>query len=235
LPFAGHPTIGTAAVLAASEPDRQTLTFEEGVGPVTVTLDRGTIRLHLPAPAYESIDQAPSAATLAGALALPEGAVVESWYAGIGLKFCFIRLASPELVDRARLDRSVWEASIADGWSPNLYVFAGELGDGFADDLDDDARVYSRFFAPAVGVAEDPATGSAAASLVASLAHRSHRQHTTQRLTISQGVAMGRPSTLHATAHKENGALTEVTVGGYAVIIGTGIMNLSTGAAECVR
>lgn len=86
--------------------------------------------------------------------------------------------------------------------------------------------MYARFFAPAAGVDEDPATGSAAASLVAGLALRSPGQHGTCRLRVSQGVAMGRPSTLHGTAHRENGLLTQVTVGGNAVVVGTGTMDV---------
>jgi trans-2,3-dihydro-3-hydroxyanthranilate isomerase len=216
LPFAGHPTVGTAAVLARSGPE--TFIFEEGVGPVTVTVEGRMIRLHLQNPVYESTDEAPPATAVATALTLPEDAIVDSWYAGIGLRFCFVRLASPELVDQARLDRTAWEAAIAERWSPHLYVFAGDLRDG--------AHVYSRFFAPAVGVDEDPATGSAAASLVASLAQRSPGEHGTYRLRVNQGVAMGRPSTLHGTAHRENGLLTQVVVGGHAIVVGSGTMNL---------
>ena len=221
LPFAGHPTVGTAAVLAASEPARRTFVFEEGIGPVTVTVDDRMIRLHLDAPVYETIDEAPSATAVTKTLDLPENAVVDSWYAGIGLRFCFVHLANRHLVDRARLDRTAWQAAFADRWSPNLYVFAG--------DFRDEADVYSRFFAPAAGVEEDPATGSAAAALVASLAQRSPEHHGTYRLQISQGVAMGRPSTLHGTAHKQNGRLTRVTVGGHAVLIGTGTITLPAG------
>jgi trans-2,3-dihydro-3-hydroxyanthranilate isomerase len=227
LPFAGHPTVGTAAVLASSGPANQTFIFEEGVGPVTVTVEDRMIRLHLQTPVYESTDEAPPTAAVASALTLPEDAIVDSWYAGIGLRFCFIHLASPELVDQARLDRTAWEAAIAERWSPHLYVFAG--------DLRDDNPVYSRAFAPGMGVDEDPATGSAAASLVASFAQRSPGQHGTYRLRISHGVAMGRPSTLHATAHQANGLLTQVIVGGHATIVGTGTMNLPAEAARCAR
>jgi trans-2,3-dihydro-3-hydroxyanthranilate isomerase len=218
LPFAGHPTVGTAAVLAAPGPDRQSLVFEEGVGPVTVTVEGRMVRLHLHAPAYETTDEVPPGIAVARALTLPEDVVVDSWYAGIGLRFCFVRLASPELVDRARLDRTAWEVAVAEHWSPHLYVFAGDFCDG--------GHVYARFFAPAVGVDEDPATGSAAASLVASLAQRSPQKHGTYRLQISQGVAMGRPSTLHGTAYKEYDRLAQIVVGGHAVIVGSGTMTL---------
>jgi trans-2,3-dihydro-3-hydroxyanthranilate isomerase len=221
LPFAGHPTVGTAAVLASLE-ERNTaerrFVFEEGIGPVTITVDGQTIRLHLYAPDYETTDEAPRAAAIAKALALPEDAVADSWYAGVGLRFCFVRLTDPELVDRAVLDKAAWQAEIADGWSPHLYVFAGDHRDG--------AHLYARFFAPAVGVDEDPATGSACAVLIASLAQRSPEPHGTYRVQIDQGVAMGRPSVLEGTAHKRDDRLTEVVVSGRAVIIGNGTMTL---------
>lgn len=223
LPFAGHPTVGTAAVLARrgeGDAAEQQFVFEEGIGPVTVAIDGQTIRLHLRSPDYETPDDAPPAAAIAKALTLPEDAIVESWYAGVGLRFCFVRLADQGLVDRAVLDKAAWAAGIADGWSPHLYVFAGDHQDG--------ARLYARFFAPAVGVDEDPATGSACASLVASRAQRSPHQDCTYHIQIDQGVAMGRPSMLEGTAHKENGRLIEVVVSGHAAIVGNGTMTLPT-------
>jgi trans-2,3-dihydro-3-hydroxyanthranilate isomerase len=216
LPFAGHPTVGTAAVLAHLG-ERDAFVFEEGIGPVTVAVDGNTIRLHLRSPSYETTDETPAPAAVAKALTLPEDAIAESWYAGVGLRICFVRLAGPELVDRAALDKAAWEAGIADGWSPHLYVFAG-----------DSARVHARFFAPAVGVDEDPATGSACAALVASLAQRSPEQDGYHRIQIDQGVAMGRPSALEGTAYKANGRLTEVVVGGHATIVGSGTLTLPT-------
>lgn len=220
LPFAGHPTVGTAAVLASlgRRPGERGFVFEEGVGPVTVTVEGPTIRLHLHTPEYASAAATPPVPALAGALALPADAVVESWYAGVGVRFCFVRLADRELVDRARLDRTAWEVGVADNWSPHLCVFAGDFRDG--------ARLYVRMFAPAMGIDEDPATGAAFAALVASLAQRAPGRDGVYRLQVDQGVAMGRPSVLEGTATKENGRLTEVTVGGRAVIVGAGSMTL---------
>jgi trans-2,3-dihydro-3-hydroxyanthranilate isomerase len=223
LPFAGHPTLGTAAVLAHRGDRTVTgppFVFEEGIGPVTVAVDGQTVRMHLYSPDYQATDETPPAAAIAKALELPEDAVVDSWYAGIGLRFCFVRLADPELVDRAVLDKAAWEAGIVDGWSPNLYFFSGDHRDA--------TPLYARFFAPAVGVDEDPATGSGCASLVASLAQRSPQPDGTYRVQIDQGVAMGRPSRLAGTAHKRDGRLTEVVVSGQATIIGTGTMTLPT-------
>ena len=220
LPFAGHPTLGTAAVLArrnGAQAARQ-FVFEEGIGPVTVTVDGPVIRLHLRSPDYQTTDEEPPAAAIASALGLPEHAIAESWYAGIGLRFCFVRLADGELLDRVALDRSAWAAGVARGWSPDLYVFAGDYRDG--------AKLQARFFAPGVGVEEDPATGSACAAVVASLAMRSPEGGGTYRLQIQQGVAMGRPSELEGTARKQDGRLAEVVVAGRAVIVGHGTITI---------
>lgn len=221
LPFAGHPTLGTAAVLASLDETgtaEREFVFEEGVGPVTVTVDGQTTTMRLWSPDYETTDETPPAAAIAKALGLADDAVAESWYAGVGLRFCFVRLADRELVDRAVLDKAAWEAGVADRWSPHLYFFASAG--------QDDAHVHARLFAPAMGVDEDPATGSACASLVASFAQRSPKQDGTYRLQIDQGVAMGRPSVLEGTASKERGRLTEVAVAGRTAIVGNGTMTL---------
>jgi trans-2,3-dihydro-3-hydroxyanthranilate isomerase len=220
LPFAGHPTVGTAAVLASLGGEKQFI-FEEGIGPVAVAIDGEAIRFYLRPPRYESSSEAPPAAAIARALSLPPDAIADCWYGGVGLKFCFIRLASPDLVDRAVLDKAAWADGVSGGWAREMYVFAGDFRDG--------ARLHARMFGPGVGVDEDPATGSACASLIASLAARSPEQDGTYRLHIDQGVAMGRPSVLEGTARKEDGQITEVAVGGSAAIVGHGTMTLPAG------
>ncbi len=220
LPFAGHPTVGTAAVLASLRGEKQ-FVFEEGIGPVAVAIDGEAIRFRLRSPRYESSPEAPPAAAIARALSLPQDAIADCWYGGVGLKFCFIQLASPELVDRAVLDKTAWSDGVAGGWAREMYVFAGDFRNG--------ARVHARMFGPGVGVDEDPATGSACASLIASLAARSPEQDGTYQLHIDQGVAMGRPSVLEGTARKEDGQITEVAVGGSAAIVGHGTMTLPAG------
>jgi trans-2,3-dihydro-3-hydroxyanthranilate isomerase len=222
LPFAGHPTLGTAAVLASLNGGQagQQFVFEEGIGPVTVAVEGQTIRFCLRPPRYDTTGEAPQAAAIAKALSLPGDAVVESWYGGVGLRFCFVRLADREMVDRAVLDKAAWAGGTAGSWSPHLYFFAGDYRE---------ERLYARFFAPGVGVDEDPATGSACASLAASLAHRSPDRDGTYHLQIDQGVAMGRPSALEGTARKQDGRITEVVVGGHATIVGHGTMTLPSG------
>jgi trans-2,3-dihydro-3-hydroxyanthranilate isomerase len=222
LPFAGHPTVGTAAVLASLDGGRagaeRRLVLEEGIGPVPVVTDGHTARFHLWSPDWETAAESPPAAAVARALSLPETAVTRTWYAGLGIRFCFVQLADAGLVDRATLDKTAWAAGVADGWSPHLYLFAGECRDG--------AGLYARMFAPALGVDEDPATGSAAAALVASLAADAPVADGDYSIRIDQGVGMGRPSLIEATARNEHGRLAEVSVGGHATIVGRGVMTL---------
>jgi trans-2,3-dihydro-3-hydroxyanthranilate isomerase len=225
MPFAGHPTVGTAAALAGlpgEYPSAERFVFEEGIGPVAVVFDGQDIRLELESPNLQTPPQtpppSPPAAELARALSLPPTAIIDSWYAGIGLKFCFVHLAGSALVDRAVLDKTAWAAGLADSWSPHLYVFAGDYHDG--------GSLYARFFAPAFGIDEDPATGSACTTLAACLAQRSAPPDGHYSLRIDQGVALGRPSTLQATARKHHSTLTQATVGGRATIIGHGTISL---------
>jgi trans-2,3-dihydro-3-hydroxyanthranilate isomerase len=130
LPFAGHPTVGTAAVLASRNPGSSRFLFEEGIGPVTVIADGPAWRLVLSSPEYETSPQPPSAVAVARALSLPETAVVRCWFAGVGLRFCFVQLTGQDMVDRATLDTPAWRLGLAGGWSPHLYVFAGDFRDG---------------------------------------------------------------------------------------------------------
>jgi len=220
LPFAGHPTVGTAAVLASLRGEKE-FVFEEGIGPVEVAVDGETIRFRLRSPRYDSSSEAPPAAAVAAALSLPPDAIADCWYGGVGLKFCFIRLASPDLVDRAVLDKAAWASGVAGGWGREMYLFAGDFRDG--------GRLHARMFGPGVGVDEDPATGSACASLIASLAARSPEPDGSYRFRIDQGVAMGRASALEGAAIKEGGRITEVSVGGQAAIVGHGTMTLPAG------
>ncbi|MGK5533821.1 PhzF family phenazine biosynthesis protein [Streptomyces sp. URMC 129] len=215
LPFAGHPTVGTAAVLAATEPGvGPRLLLEEGVGVVTVDVAGTHARLTLRAP-YERPGHAPAPLAVAGALSVAEDDIVDCWYGGVGLRFCYVRLRDAGAVDRAALDRAAWAAGLAAGWAPDLYVFAGDFRPG--------GRVHARAFVPGAGVEEDPATGSACAGLVASLPGGADGDHT---LVIDQGVRMGRPSRIEATAVTENGRLTSVSVGGHTVIVAKGTLTV---------
>jgi trans-2,3-dihydro-3-hydroxyanthranilate isomerase len=226
LPFAGHPTVGTAAVLAhlgvlELTGGEATVVLEEGVGPVTVAVRpegaRTFARLTVER-APEMPDVTPSRAAVAASLSLAEGEVQDAWFAGVGAPFCFARLASRDAVDRATLDRTAWRAGLADAYASSVFLFAGSFASG--------ERVYARMFAPALGIEEDPATGSACVSLVGALAVRSADRSGTFELTIDQGVAMGRPSVLEAAAEKADGRVVRIHVGGHSVVVAQGTIEV---------
>jgi trans-2,3-dihydro-3-hydroxyanthranilate isomerase len=143
---------------------------------------------------------------------------VESWFANSGVRFCFVRLAERAAVDRAVLDRAAWTRHFGSAWSSQLYFFAGEHD-----------QLYARMFAPALGVEEDPATGSAAVAVAGVLAGRLPAANGVFTWRIDQGVAMGRPSLLEASAEKRGGKVVRIKVGGATVITGEGSMNVPAG------
>jgi len=112
--------------------------------------------------------------------------VSQVFFAGVGLPFCFAQLNSNEVVDRAAINRSAWAATLSRAWSPHIYFFAGNLQDG--------GKLYARMWAPAMGIEEDIATGAACAALVGAMASKPDFGGAAYRLSIQQGVSMGRRS-----------------------------------------
>jgi trans-2,3-dihydro-3-hydroxyanthranilate isomerase len=140
--------------------------------------------------------------------------VSQVFFAGVGVPFCFAQLSSNAVVDRAAIDRAAWVATLARAWSAHVFFFAGDLRDG--------GRLHARMWAPALGVEEDPATGSACAALVGVLASKPDWGGTAYRLSIQQGVSMGRRSEIEAQARKRDGVVTSVSVGGATTDIASG-------------
>src|SRR5579871_5811332 len=216
--FAGHPTIGTAcALVMRSHVEKGRLVLEENVGPVTVDVEQrdgvyqGTLTL---TGKIETPDGAPPTADLAAVLSLDPAEVRRVFFAGVGLPFCFVELATKAAVDRAAIDRSAWSTKLSRAWSPHVFFFAGTLDNG--------GELYARMCAPAFGIEEDPATGSACAALVGAMASRPDFRGETYRLSIKQGVAMGRRSDIEASARKANGAVTSVSVSGAVAYVASG-------------
>jgi trans-2,3-dihydro-3-hydroxyanthranilate isomerase len=225
LPFAGHPTIGTAAVLAHLgafdwRGDMAEAILEERVGPIRVSVSRGSAPLFteisLESP-LEIPPARPDRSHVAAALSLQPADILDCWFASVGLPFCFARVPDRAQVDRACLDRSAWR-SVANTWSPHLYIFAGEPSNG--------ARLHARMFAPALGIEEDPATGSAAAALVGTLASWADKLDAKIAIEIEQGVVMGRPSRMHASATKRAGMVDRISIAGPSVVVGRGTMHV---------
>jgi trans-2,3-dihydro-3-hydroxyanthranilate isomerase len=221
LDFAGHPTVGTACALVMkqhvrlSDPIR--LILEENVGPVAVDVAQrnggfhGTLRL---SGKIDAPTGAPAPADLAAVLSIEPAEVSQSFFAGVGVPFCFAQLSSNEAVDRAAINRAAWTATLSRAWSPHIFFFAGNLLEG--------GKLYARMCAPALGVEEDPATGSACAALVGAMASKHDFGGTVYRLSIQQGVSMGRRSEIEAEARKSGGVVTSVSVSGATVYIASG-------------
>ena len=220
LPFAGHPTVGTAAVLGRRGLGAGRFVLEEGIGDVEVNVelrgDRIAARFRIDRP-IDSAEVMPANALVAELLGLDEADVAAAWFASAGIPFCIVHLAGREAVDRAVLDRSAWNARRKDMWSPNFLIFSGNPAS---------ERLYARMFAPALGVDEDPATGAAAAALVGSLAERAVGADGRLAITIDQGVKMGRPSVIEASADVRAGSASSMEVGGLTVILGEGSLTM---------
>jgi trans-2,3-dihydro-3-hydroxyanthranilate isomerase len=233
LPFAGHPTVGTAHVLAAIGEipltgDTTKIVFEEKVGLVPVE-----IRSRNGSPVFAQLTTAvlpeqgppaPDRATLATVLGLDTSDILDDAWApesySTGLPFLFVPVTGLDAVRRARLRMDAWESALQDAWAREIFVFAMD-GERAGSD------VHARMFGPGVSVAEDPATGSACASLAGYLASRDGRRDGTLRWMVEQGFEMGRPSMLEVEADVTGGAPTAVRVGGATVLVCEGMMEIS--------
>lgn len=231
LPFAGHPTVGTAFVLAAIAqiplPAPQTqVCFEEGVGlvPVTIYAQNGhPIFAELTAAqSPEWRGEIPTCADLAAMLSLEPEAILNGKYApqavSCGLPFLFVPIGDRPTLSRCCLNRDRWQSLLADHWASALYVFCP----GTEDDPID---FHARMFAPGMGIAEDPATGAAATALGGYLGIRQDRDGSFGWL-IEQGADMGRPSQISVKIERKQGQVQNIRVGGASVLVSEGSMEI---------
>jgi trans-2,3-dihydro-3-hydroxyanthranilate isomerase len=223
LPFAGHPTVGTAFALAAvgAAPAADEVVFEEGVGPVRVTIERqaGAVTACTLTAAQLPVrgTALPSRAELAPMLGLDPAdlsADAETWSCGV--PFTVVPLTSADALARVRLNMDRWGRLLAGHEGRKVYPVA-QTGEGCW-------RV--RMFAPSLGVAEDAATGSAAAAFAGWLVTWQPAPDGTRRWRIQQGEAIGRPSEIALEADVRNGAPAAVRVGGRCVMVSEGSLRL---------
>ena len=221
LDFAGHPSVGTACAVVMKQHvgpgDPIRLILEENIGPVTVDVARRNGEFHGTLTLSGNIEAptgAPSPTDLAAILSIEPAEVSQVFFAGVGVPFCFAQLKSNEAVDRAAMNRAAWAATLSRAWSPHIFFFAGNLQDG--------GKLYARMWAPALGIEEDPATGAACAALVGAMASKHDFGGTAYRLSIQQGVSMGRRSEIEAEARKSGDVVTSVSVGGATAYIASG-------------
>jgi trans-2,3-dihydro-3-hydroxyanthranilate isomerase len=233
VPFAGHPTIGTAHVLAACgmvEPsgDQAQILFEEGIGIVPVSVrfrERVPVFAQLTAAMMPEFGpSAPPVPALASVLGLESSQILDNGFfqpqaVSCGLRFLYVPVRDRAALQAARIRREQWEAVLANYWAPQVFVFTPDTGSP-------DVHVRARMFAPGLGVEEDPATGSAAAALAGYLARREQTAGDMLRWTVEQGVEMGRPSRLEVEAERVGGLLKNVRVGGRSVMMTEGTFDV---------
>jgi trans-2,3-dihydro-3-hydroxyanthranilate isomerase len=230
LPIAGHPTVGTTFALARTgliERGRERFVFGLGAGPTPVSLtwrgdELGFVWMTQPLPTF--VDRPVDAARTASALTLSAADIAASGYpvqvVSCGVPFVFVPLATRAAVDAAVANASLLAPLLADTQSGahGIFLFSTEPGS-------DPATVYSRMFAPELGVAEDPATGVASGPLGSYLVrHKIVPAEQAGSILSLQGAKMGRPSHVHIAIGVEQDAIASVRVGGEAVLAGEGIL-----------
>jgi len=222
MPFAGHPTVGTAIAIAREKrlSGEMRLELNTGVFPVHVDLDRPVpyaafLNPNLP----RESGPVPDAALIEAALSLSAGAIDRGAHrirkVGAGADFYFAK-APLNAVRKAKFNSAAFEAVDFDGAiGVLLYAEGGEA---------EDASYHVRMFAPGAGIPEDPATGGAAAALPGQIALSQKLGDGTHRWVIEQGFEMGRPSRIEATIETRGGAVRSVRIGGEAAPVMKGYL-----------
>jgi trans-2,3-dihydro-3-hydroxyanthranilate isomerase len=229
IPFAGHPNVGTAFVLAAigefgKIKSSATVTFEEDAGLVSITIQRSRGKIascELTAPQSLSLGKTLPVELVADAISVDTNDIVTKVHGpqvgSVGLPFIIVQLKDRSVLERTRINMSGFEAIKAQGIMPDIYFYTR---------ANDDFDIRARMFAPLSGVVEDPATGSANCALGGLLAHYNKKADGDFTWRIAQGVEMGRPSTLIARAEKRNGVVQATRIGGPSVMVSEGVLQL---------
>jgi trans-2,3-dihydro-3-hydroxyanthranilate isomerase len=206
LPFAGHPVLGSAFALGARLGlSRVRLATGAGIIPITLTREAGEIvfgEMEQPIPTAEPFERGPELLEALGVAA--SGLPIDAYRNGP--RHVYVELAGEDEVSAVRPDLT----ALADLGELGVNCFAGS-----------GTRFTTRNFSPALGVAEDPATGSAAGPLAVHLA-RHGRIGFGERIEIRQGAQIGRPSILYARADGSTQRIDRVSVGGSAVVVARG-------------
>lgn len=230
LPFAGHPTVGTAVLLAIRDQGGRhghaAFDLEEKVGLVPCSVevtDDGLGRAVFTLPRLpEMVADAAHELALAQAISLKPGDIgfgrhsAAVFSAGVG--FTTIPVKGRDALARARPDVGHWGA-IQPADHANAFVYTLETSDA--------RHAYrARMFAPGLGVGEDPATGSAVAAFAGAIMAFDAPEDGEHRLIIEQGYEMGRPSQIELHLTVSDGVLVKAAIGGSAVIVSEGQLHL---------
>lgn len=228
VPFAGHPNIGTAFVLASIGElgeivGESRVIFEEEAGrvPVAIRARDGSYRCELDAPQGLTLGETIDTDLAAAALSLDASDIAAGVHpprsAGVGLPFLVVELRDLDALQRARFDMGVLESLERRGVPADVLLYTKDAGE---------CDIRARMFAPLDGVPEDPATGSANCALAALLSHCDPAETGEFRWRIIQGVEMGRPSFLDARTEKQDGVVTATRIGGDCVMVSEGTISV---------
>jgi trans-2,3-dihydro-3-hydroxyanthranilate isomerase len=230
LPFAGHPTVGTAVLLATLDGVGQggaTFVVEEKVGLVpcrVVSADNGVMEALFTLPRLpQRVEPAASVDNIARAIGVESADIgfdahqPSVFSAGVG--FTLVPLNSHAALAKARINRDHWHAGVLPADHANAFIYCRETTDA-------GHQFHARMFAPDLGVGEDPATGSAVAAFAGAVAEYEGLGNGQHVLLIEQGYEMGRPSLIRLEMEIAGGALVEARIGGGAVIVSEGVLRL---------
>jgi trans-2,3-dihydro-3-hydroxyanthranilate isomerase len=231
IPFAGHPNVGTAFVLAtqASKPPARFL-FEEIAGLVPVDIlkeDSKPVGAELAAPQQLkkltsfSVEDAAACVSLSAADIRTERH--PPVIASVGTAFLVAELASREALRRAKPEPLAFSRALSGDGAVGVYIYTSDVP---PDEMPCDLQARM-FFPGSSGLTEDPATGSATVATAALLADLSGERDGESKLRVGQGVDMGRPSLLLTRVRKANGAVASAHVGGRCVQMMEGTFRLA--------
>jgi trans-2,3-dihydro-3-hydroxyanthranilate isomerase len=221
LPFAGHPTVGTAVLLGQLDGGTQQREFvlELGIGPVrckvTPSEDDGPALFDLPK-LPEDIGAPASDEDIAAAVGIDpadigfDGMRPARWSAGA--PYTLLPLRDRAAVGACAINSAAWKKAFGLDAHAAVYMFCRQT-------TQPEHAFHTRMFAPGAGINEDPATGSAAAALAGYIAKFDKLNDGSHPLVIEQGYEMGRPSLIELTLKISGGKLTGASIGGSAVVV----------------
>ncbi|WP_019173996.1 PhzF family phenazine biosynthesis protein [Pseudaminobacter salicylatoxidans] len=230
LPFAGHPTVGTAialAELAAHDGTDQLIVLEENIGLLRCAVSRADggsfAEFDLPE-MPRALDLGIEPEVVGAALGLGpheigfENHRVDLWTAGV--PYITVPVSGMDVIGRVRLDNEAWmdlSPKRGDGKAASAYVYT-------RDTVRHDSSFHARMFVPGWPSYEDPATGSAAAAFSGAIARFDKLDEGPNRFWIEQGMEMGRPSRIRLEIDAEGGKMIAARIGGHAVKVAEGLL-----------
>jgi trans-2,3-dihydro-3-hydroxyanthranilate isomerase len=237
MPFAGHPNVGTAFVLAREGSCHgrpiagDTLVFEEKAGLVRLDLLKAGTKIagaSLAAPQALAIGENIAVEIVAEACSLSVSDIETRHHlpcvASCGAPFVFAELRNREALAAAQPRVEVFDRHLARELVTGIHLYTPSAADG--------VDIHSRMFAPLHGIPEDPATGAANVALIGLLAHLRPEMNLRLEKKIAQGFDMGRPSMIDASAVKTGGMVTASYIGGTCVAMMRGVLDLAASATS---